>query len=112
MNASPITYLLVHSNPVEGREDEYNEWYNTVHIPEILGVPGFVAAQRYVLSDKQRDGIELPRHTYLAIYELTIEPEEAFAVLGQRTPTRSDAIDQDSLAYYWTKITPRFEANE
>ena len=27
---------VVFSNPAEGKEDEFNEWYDTVHIPELL----------------------------------------------------------------------------
>ena len=25
-----------------GREDEYNEWYNTYHVPDMLEIPGMI----------------------------------------------------------------------
>ena len=37
--------LLALSNPVEGREAEFNQWFDTVHIPEVLRVPGFASVQ-------------------------------------------------------------------
>jgi hypothetical protein len=35
---------LVFSNPVEGREDEYNAWYDEVHLPDVQRIPGVVGA--------------------------------------------------------------------
>jgi hypothetical protein len=43
-------------------ENEFNEWYNSIHLPERLACPGFVAARRFVAVEGQ------PR--YLALYEL------------------------------------------
>ena len=28
-------------------DKEFNEWYNTEHLPELLAVPGILAAARY-----------------------------------------------------------------
>ena len=41
--------FLVFSNPVEGREDEYNEWYDNVHLRDVCNVPGVAGAKRYEL---------------------------------------------------------------
>ena len=38
--------LLVLSNAVEGKEDEFNDWYSNVHLHDGVKVPGFVAAVR------------------------------------------------------------------
>ena len=38
---------LVYSNPVPGMEDEFNEWYSSRHVHEILRVPGYLSAQRF-----------------------------------------------------------------
>jgi len=48
---------VVFSNPVEGKEDEFNEWYDNVHVPELLAVPGMVSATRYAPAR----GGDLPR---------------------------------------------------
>ena len=39
--------LLALTNPVEGKDEEFREWYWGTHIPEILELPGFVAARPY-----------------------------------------------------------------
>jgi hypothetical protein len=54
-------------------EEEWNQWYDEVHIPEVLEYPGFLWAERYVSHetdtvDYRRDG---PEREYLSIYELT-----------------------------------------
>jgi hypothetical protein len=43
-------------------EEEFNAWYNTQHLPQLLGLPGFLDAARYVAT---KGG---PR--YLAAYEI------------------------------------------
>ena len=54
--------LYVESYPVsEDRVDEYNKWYDEVHIPEIVALDGFVAARRFAPSG---DG------PYVALYEI------------------------------------------
>lgn len=44
-------------------EDDWNRWYNDVHLPEIAVCPGFRSAQRYVCEDA--DG-----RRYMTLYEL------------------------------------------
>lgn len=77
--------MIVLSNPVPGREAEFNEWYDRQHIPDLLNVPGFVAAQRFRLSETQlRDGSQPLR--YLAVWE--IETEDLSAVFRELNARR------------------------
>jgi hypothetical protein len=51
--------FVVMTNPTAGKEAEFNEWYNTHHIPDVLDVlkvPGFVCAQRFRIADAQMGG--------------------------------------------------------
>jgi hypothetical protein len=94
---SPAHRLMVFSNPVEGREDEYNEWYDGVHIDEVLEVDAFVACQRFTADD----GTEGAPARYLAVYEIDADdPVAAYATLqgavGEMNVT--DAIDRSSVA--------------
>ena len=41
--------LIALTNPVEGREQEFNEWYDNQHVPDFLALPGCVSAQRFKL---------------------------------------------------------------
>lgn len=54
------------------REEEYAEWYDAIHVPDVLSTPGFVSARRYKAKDL-RDG----RGMYLAIYEILTDDIEA-----------------------------------
>jgi hypothetical protein len=101
--------LMVMSNPVEGREDEYNEWYDNVHLGEVLQVPGFVAARRYAAAGSVRGG-DSP-YRYLSIYEIEADDlESATAALqaAVRGMRMSDAIDTvDVAAWGFTAVGER-----
>lgn len=77
---SAHTYV-VFSNPAEGRDDEYNRWYNDVHLDEVLQVPGFVSATRHRIEPQ--DGAE-PEYGYVALYQIESDPEPALAELMRR----------------------------
>jgi hypothetical protein len=70
--------LLVLSNPVTPeQEDDFNRWYDEVHLPEILQRTGFTSAHRYELSPDQlagrggAEGVEARLgYRYAAIYEV------------------------------------------
>jgi hypothetical protein len=64
---------IVFSNPIEGKEADFNEWYDNVHLPELLAVPGMLSARRYDLHDAEVYRVEggyVPEHRYLCIYEM------------------------------------------
>ncbi|MGB8391458.1 hypothetical protein [Mycobacterium sp.] len=74
--------FLVLTNPVQGQDEAFNTWYDTQHVPEVLDVPGVVAAQRYDLSEvtvpEDEDlpaQLPPPTHRYLVIYELDRDPD-------------------------------------
>lgn len=62
------TLYLVRSNPVEGKEIEFNEWYENIHLDEVLQIPGFKTAQRFELHETQMQPDQ--SHAHIAIYEL------------------------------------------
>lgn len=77
--------MLVLSNPVQGREEEFERWYRDTHVPEMLQLPGFVACQRLVLSEAQMGRSHPQRH--LALWE--IETDDLAAVHDR---LRSDMV--------------------
>jgi hypothetical protein len=109
--------FVVMSNPTTpAQEAEYNEWYNKVHIADVLNVPGFVAAQRFKLAETQfADG---PAHRYLALYEIeTDDIKGSFNELQKRIGTAdmfmSDAIDMKGLlAVTFTPVAERVLAKD
>lgn len=111
--------LVVYSNPVDGREDEYNDWYNRIHLPDVLKVPGFVSAQRFEISGSAGFGNGGPGNTgwrYLAIYEFaTDDPAAAFAALMERAGgpdmVLSEAMDMTHYsAQPWVAVTDKLNA--
>jgi hypothetical protein len=64
--------MLVFANPLAGREVEFNDWYTTTHMGDLVQLPGWVGAQRFrLVSDvKPRLSKEGYRHGYLIIWEL------------------------------------------
>jgi hypothetical protein len=67
--------LLVQTQPVEGRDDEFNDWYDNFHLPHVLAVPGFVSVRRF----ETRPGPDgaLATHRYMSLYELRTNDHEA-----------------------------------
>jgi hypothetical protein len=97
--------LTVFTNPVAGREEEYNKWYNEVHVPDVLRIPGFTAARRFKLGAEA----ESP-HKYLAIYEFeATDPAIVLSALQARAGTPdmvlSEGLDMSSLSMIpWAAI--------
>ena len=56
------------------REKEFNEWYDTMHVPDMLETPGMIRATRWVSADPQ----EGQRRKYLALYELETDDVSEF----------------------------------
>jgi hypothetical protein len=72
-------------------EDEFNDWYDTEHIPERQRVPGFLICQRWI-------GTENPKHS-VATYDL-----ESLSVL--RSPPYQ-AIGGQNLSPWSKRVTAR-----
>ena len=90
--------FFVLTNPVEGREDEYNDWYSNRHLSDIVAIPGFSAAQRFALRTMLVG--DFPQK-YLAIYELDVADLPAALaavdVISQTEMEMSDALDLDGV---------------
>jgi hypothetical protein len=89
--------LIVHSRPVEtAREDEFNKWYDEVHIPDITSVSGVVSGRRFKKAGGAGDG----GYPYLAIYELDGEDlgatmKELMDRTGDGTFVMSETFESD-----------------
>lgn len=85
--------FYVESRPTgPDRDQEYNAWYDEVHIPELLALDGFVAARR--LRPVQDDG------PYVSIYDLEGDDLAAIianmiAAAGRGEFQLSDAMQMD-----------------
>lgn len=93
--------FLVFSNPVTGREAEFNAWYDAVHVPEVLAVPGVVAARRYEVAPMETPELEgapspePPAHGYLAVYELDRDANAVMADFLERIMSGAMNLSED-----------------
>ncbi len=42
--------MVVFTNPIDNRDDEFNKWYDEQHLDDLLAMPGMKTAQRYRLT--------------------------------------------------------------
>jgi hypothetical protein len=87
--------LIVESNCTDPKkENEYHDWYNNIHIKDILKTKGFTKATRYQLKDVTKSVGE--KGKFLAIYE--IEADDLDAVLAKHSTNMKRVKDQGRLS--------------
>ena len=103
----PRYKLVVMTKPVEGREQEYNDWYQNVHLDDLVAIDGVKSAQRFRLNQAVScDRAPLP---YLAIYdvetndidgvikELNVRPQTGRMVITSALSTEIFAVVYEEL---------------
>ncbi|MEL0111238.1 MAG: hypothetical protein VW835_05855 [Rickettsiales bacterium] len=83
--------VVVLSEPVEGREAEFDEWYENTHIREVLATTGWTSGQRFELTAEK--GAKCPLK-YLAFYEA--EAVRGAAVVATLAAPRAPRQKRDS----------------
>ena len=111
--ASETYYYFVFSNPVAGHEDEYNKWYDQQHAQDVVAVPGFVTAQRFVKNDLplyRMVDLQVPK--YLILYKIvTDDVNGVFAEVSRRLKTGETVISptfdsKTSVSYVYRPFRP------
>jgi hypothetical protein len=101
--------LVVQSNALAGRDDEFNQWYTETHLDDVLRVPGMLSAQRFKIAAADPGA----KHKYLAIYEFEADdPATVLASLNSRAGTPdmmiSQAMDMQTVAMApWCAVTEK-----
>jgi hypothetical protein len=100
--------FIVFSRAVRGREAEYNDWYQNVHLADVVAIEGFTSAQRFCLASTVIGEQGFP---YLAIYE--IETDDVAAVvarlysrIGTDAMVISEALDLNASALVYEEMGP------
>ena len=84
--------VVVLTEPTVGQEEEFNEYYEKLHIDEVLETAGWESGQRFQLTKEV--GIKCPQQ-YLALYE--VEADNADEVLQTLNDTRSQRQQSKAL---------------
>ncbi len=103
--------VLVLTEPTNGNEDRFNDYYENTHLDEVISSAGWLSAQRFKLVDEVGEPCPLP---YLAAYEA--EADTAEAVLNRLDETRPERQQSDSLnkltgrVWVFEQIGPKHDA--
>lgn len=96
--------FVVFTNAKDGRDEEFNEWYDKQHVGDVLKVPGIVSCKRFELSEFQRP---TPHpYKYMAIYEIETDnlkevSDEVSRRVGTPVMPRSDALDTNIETHFY-----------
>ena len=98
--------MVVQSQAKEGRDDEYNKWYDTEHFADIAAIPGIVGGRRFEATPV---GLGAPMLPYLAIFDVEIDdPSTILAEMGRRAASgemvTSDALDAQATVLRFLKV--------
>ena len=89
---------VVENNCVDPlKENEFNAWYNEIHLPDVLETPGFLSATRYERKEF-RDG----RGKFFAIYEIASKDIEDTMTVRRKKRIEEDRRGRNS--NLWTPL--------
>lgn len=100
---------LVFSEPTEGMEEEYNRWYDNVHLKQVVETPGIVAAQRFKIA-KDDSSPDAPPEHYLAVYEIDSEMDPVKVTAQLATLYEQGKLDMSESIDFNNTKTWVFEA--
>ena len=84
--------LVVETNSADAtRETEFNEWYDKVHLPDVLQTPGFIRATRYENTEPSEG-----KAKFLATYEIETNDIAAFMKAHNENMVRKRAEGRGS----------------
>lgn len=94
--------MVVQSKALEGRDADYNHWYDTIHFQDICALPGVQSGRRFEATPIAMGPAGQP---YLSIFEVETDDPGAFmAEMGKRaadgTMRQTDALDPSSIALW------------
>lgn len=90
--------LQVASKALPGREEEYDRWYDEIHVHDVLGVPGFLACQRYRRFTPGNEEAT----DFVANYEVETDNPGALLeslIAASASMQMTDAIDSASVSF-------------
>jgi hypothetical protein len=114
--AAETYYFFVFSNPVAGHEEEYNKWYDHQHAQDVVAVPGFVTAQRFVKTELplyRMVDVQVPK--YLIVYKIVTDDVEAvFKEVARRLDSGETVISpvfdrKTSVSYVYKPFRPQLK---
>lgn len=114
--AAETYYFFVFSNPTADHEEEYNKWYDEQHAADVVSVPGFVTAQRFIKNELPLYRVvDLQVPKYLIVYKIVTDDVEAvFGEVNRRLKTGETAMSptfdrKNSVSYVYRPFRPEIK---
>jgi hypothetical protein len=105
--------FVVLTEAIEGKEDEYNDWYTNTHLADVLKLKAFVSAQRFRFAAVDGPDATPPLRKYLALYEIETDDlqvawDELINAIDTEKMVFSEAFNKDAaLAWFFEPITDK-----
>ena len=98
--------MVVQSRAKEGRDEEYNRWYDTSHLADVCAIPGVKSGRRLEATPIQIGQAGL---RYLSIYEIEADDPGSVLVEMKRraadgTNKSCDALDSQAAVLWVYKL--------
>jgi hypothetical protein len=87
--------MVVLTNSTPGREAEFNDWYDSVHLAQVCEIEGFKTARRMPLAAMMSEGV---RYASVAIYDIETDDLRGALAEMQRLSGTDKLIVSDALA--------------
>jgi len=78
------------------RDEEFNEWYTNIHLPNVLEIPGYMSATRY----KQKE-LRYGRGMYFSVYEVQSDDMDKTLALAVEYLKRERERGEDPGLWVW-----------
>ena len=97
-----VAQYVVLTTAKTGRQDEFERWYDELHLDDVVAVEGVIKASRFRIVQQDVSGIDAPQWCSLAIYEIEADnPQEVVARISATAGTMamptSEAMSRDGL---------------
>jgi hypothetical protein len=96
--------LITMTNPLPGREQEYQDWYANTHIVEMVAAPRVLNAKLHNVTDARTP----TKWRHCALYELEGDPQEAMQAVFEsgKTANRTPSTAGDTPSRLLAIATP------
>ena len=97
-----VYHYVVLTSAKAGRLEDFEHWYDTQHLQDVVKVPEIKSAKRYRLTGSLTDKLEPAPWSSLAIYVMeTDDPvavaQKLSAMAGTSAMTMTDSLDDERL---------------
>ena len=112
-------FLALASPTSDDVDGDFNQWYDDVHMKQVLALPGVKSARRFKLAPTQiMPGDDAMGRQYLALYEVDVDSWQAFADSNMQAFTEgritvdADLLQMDPMVktMMFEEITPETKA--